>query len=79
MKKSVEDIDIGNYILYRTLITQKIRMIIDKWDCIKLNVSAHQRNQLPESRNNPQNGKKSLPGTQQTRDSYPGYPMSSKH
>jgi hypothetical protein len=33
----------------------------------------HQRKQLPETKDNPQNGRKYLPGIQQIKDYYPEY------
>jgi hypothetical protein len=51
------DIGIGNYFLNRTVIVQDIRARLDKWDESNLNFSAHQKKQLPESRDNPLNGR----------------------
>jgi hypothetical protein len=50
--------------LNRIPIAQKIKARIDKWDCIKIKSSGPQKKQLPESRDNPQNGRKS-PSIQQ--------------
>jgi hypothetical protein len=58
----------GNYFLNRTPIAQEIRARIDKWDCIQLKVSAHQYEQLPESRENFQTGRKSSSAIQQIKD-----------
>jgi hypothetical protein len=35
LEKTLEDLGIENYFLNRTEIVQKIRVIIDKSDCIK--------------------------------------------
>jgi hypothetical protein len=36
IRKTLEGIGIGNSFLKRTSISQKIRVRIEKWDCIKL-------------------------------------------
>jgi hypothetical protein len=65
--KTLEDTGIGMDFLNRTSTAQEIRARIGKWDCNKL-VSAHRKKQLPESRDNPQNGRKSSPAIQQIMD-----------
>jgi hypothetical protein len=61
--KTLENIGMGNNFLNRTLIAQEIRKKLKNGIGIASNLkaSAYQRKQLPERRDNPQNGKISLP------------------
>jgi hypothetical protein len=59
-------------------IAQEIKASIDIWDCIILKASTQQRKQLPESRDNLQNGRKSLPAIHQIKDQHPEYIKSSR-
>jgi hypothetical protein len=65
---TLEHIGTGNDFLNRTQKVQHLREIMNKWDCIKLKASAQQRKQSPDSRDNPQNGRKSLPAIHLIRD-----------
>jgi hypothetical protein len=63
--KILEDIGLGNYFLNKTPIAQNTRARID----IKLKASALlKKKQLSESRESPQNGRKSPPAIQQIKD-----------
>ena len=44
-----------------------IKTHINQWDLIKIKTFAQQRNPLKKQKDNPQNGRKSLPTVQQTR------------
>jgi hypothetical protein len=63
--KTLEDIGICNYFLNGPPNAQEIRARVDTWDCIILKISAHQKQQIPESRDNLQNWRKSSPAIQQ--------------
>ena len=54
-----------------TIMTIKIH--INQWDLIKIKTFAQQRNPLKKQKDNPQNGRKSLPTVQQTRALSPKY------
>jgi hypothetical protein len=62
--ETLENIGIGDYFLNRIPIAQEIRPIIDKLDYIKFK-SLYISKETPQSRNNPQSGRKSLPAIQQ--------------
>jgi hypothetical protein len=65
---TLEYIGIGKYFLNRTQKAQYLRDKMNKWDCIKLKTSAQQKNQLLDSRDRPQNERKSLPAIHPIRD-----------
>jgi hypothetical protein len=50
----------GNAFLNSNSIAQEIRARVDKWNYIKLKSSTHRQKQLPESRDNPKNGREIL-------------------
>jgi hypothetical protein len=55
--KTLEDLGIGNQSLNRPPISQETRTRSDKWDCMKLKVSAQQSKQLSESKDIQRSGK----------------------
>jgi hypothetical protein len=69
VKVTLEQIDMRNNFLNRTQKAQHLRETMSKWDCIKLKSSAQQKKQSPDSRDDPQNGTKSLSATQLTGNS----------
>jgi hypothetical protein len=60
-------------------IAQEIRASIDKWDFIKLKWFCTSKEQLLESRDNPQNGRISLQAVHVIKDWYSDYIKSSKY
>jgi hypothetical protein len=68
---TLELIGIGNDFINRTQKAQHLRGTMNKCDCIKLKNFCTQRKQSPDSRDSPQNGRKSLPVTHLIRDQYP--------
>jgi hypothetical protein len=68
---TLDHIVIGNNFLNRTQKAQHLRERMNKCNYIKLKsfcTATQQRKQSPDSRDSPQNGRKSLPGTHPTRD-----------
>jgi hypothetical protein len=59
---------IVNTLPNQILIIKAIGVRIENWDYLKLKSYAQQREQLPESRNNLQNVRKSLPAIYQIKD-----------
>jgi hypothetical protein len=65
---TLEQIGERYYFLNRTQKAQHLRERMNKWECIRLKSFCKQRKQPPDSRDSPQNGRKSLPATHLTSD-----------
>jgi hypothetical protein len=63
-EQEIKGIQIGK----ETQKSQHLRERMNKWDCITLKSSAQQKKQSLDSRDSPQNGRKSLPATHPIKD-----------
>jgi hypothetical protein len=66
----LEQIGIGNDFLNRTQKAQHLRQTMNKWDCIKLKRFCAAK-ESPDSRDIPQNERKSFPASHLIRDYNP--------
>jgi hypothetical protein len=53
ISKTLEVVRLDHHFLNSTSVAQGIKTRAEKWNCIKLKSSAHQKKQLQESGNNP--------------------------
>jgi hypothetical protein len=65
---TLEQIGTGNDFLNRTQKSQHLRETMNKWDCIKLRSFCTAKETVTDSRDSPQNGRKSLPAPHPIRD-----------
>jgi hypothetical protein len=79
IRQTFEDIGVGNTFLNSIPTAQEIRARIDKFDCITLKSFCHTKKHSPESIDNLQNGRKSLPAINWIKDLYLEYIKSCKH
>jgi hypothetical protein len=66
-----EQTGIGNDFLNRAQKAQHLREAMNKCDCIKLKSFCTAKGTVTDSRDSPQNGRKSLPATHLISDQYP--------